>query len=108
MTQKIKQQKSKSRKSKNWKKILPRILFIKKVFKNLKQKYNKKNQFEKYILKEGLFLLKDETDIFDEFEAILPDEEFPIFVITILNGFQSDTILDTLLDAIEKCKKGSG
>ena len=50
----------------------------------------------------------DETDIFDEFEAILPDEEFPIFVITILNGFQSDTILDTLLDAIEKCKKGSG
>ncbi len=50
----------------------------------------------------------DETDIFDEFEEILPDEEFPIFVITILNGFQSDAILDTLLDAIEKCKKGNG
>ena len=50
----------------------------------------------------------DETDIFDEFEAVLPDEEFPIFVITILNGFQSDAILDTLLDAIEKCKKGNG
>ena len=29
----------------------------------------------------------DETDIFDEFENILPDNEFPIFVITILNGF---------------------
>ncbi|MDP6570036.1 MAG: hypothetical protein QGF36_01120 [Candidatus Marinimicrobia bacterium] len=50
----------------------------------------------------------DETDIFDEFEAVLPDEEFPIFVITVLNGFQSDAILDTLLDAIEKCKKGNG
>jgi len=50
----------------------------------------------------------DETDIFDEFEAVLPDEEFPIFVITILNGFQSDVILDKLLDVIEKCKKGSG
>jgi len=29
----------------------------------------------------------DETDIFDEFEDVLPDDEFPIFVITILNGF---------------------
>ena len=28
----------------------------------------------------------DETDIFDEFEDILPDNEFPIFVITILMG----------------------
>ena len=26
----------------------------------------------------------DETDIFDEFEEVLPDDEFPIFVITIL------------------------
>ena len=49
----------------------------------------------------------DETDIFDEFEAILPDEEFPIFVITILNGFQSDAILDILLNTIENCKKGN-
>ena len=42
----------------------------------------------------------DETDIFDEFEAILPDDEFPIFVLTILNGFQSDIIIDKLLDVI--------
>ena len=44
----------------------------------------------------------DETDIFDEFEEILPDNEFPIFVITILNGFQSDIILENLLNTIEK------
>ena len=46
----------------------------------------------------------DETDIFNEFEAILPDDEFPIFVITILNGFQSDIIIDKLLDVIDECK----
>jgi len=48
----------------------------------------------------------DETDIFDEFEEILPDNEFPIFVITVLNGFQSDIIFENILDVIEKCKNG--
>ena len=48
----------------------------------------------------------DETDIFDEFEEILPDDEFPIFVITILNGFKSDVVLDKLLNIIEACKYG--
>ena len=46
----------------------------------------------------------DETDIFHEFEAILPDDEFPIFVLTILNGFQSDIIIEKLLNVIDKCK----
>ena len=48
----------------------------------------------------------DETDIFDEFEEILPDDEFPLFVITILNGFKSDVVLDKLLNIIEECKHG--
>ena len=48
----------------------------------------------------------DETDIFDEFEEVLPDDEFPIFVITILNGFQSDFLIDKLLDVINECKNG--
>jgi len=47
----------------------------------------------------------DETDIFDEFEEILPDNEFPIFVITILNGFKSDFLIDKLLDVIDDCNK---
>ena len=47
----------------------------------------------------------DETDIFDEFENILPDNEFPIFVITILNGFKSDFLIDKLLDVIDDCNK---
>ena len=50
--------------------------------------------------------LLDETDIFDEFEAILPDDEFPIFVITVLNGFKSDILVDKLLDVIDDCKSG--
>ena len=48
----------------------------------------------------------DETDIFDEFEEILPDKEFPIFVITILNGFQSDVLVNKLLDVIDEYKNG--
>ena len=48
----------------------------------------------------------DETDIFDEFEDVLPDDEFPIFVITILNGFKSDVLVDKLLDVIDECKNG--
>ncbi len=47
----------------------------------------------------------DETDIFDEFEDILPDNEFPIFVITILNGFKSNSLIDKLLDVIDDCNK---
>ena len=46
----------------------------------------------------------DETDIFDPFEDLLPDNEFPIFVITILNGFQSDDLIDKLLDVFDDCK----
>ena len=33
----------------------------------------------------------------------MPDDEFPIFVITILNGFKSDVVIDKLLNVIEKC-----
>ena len=46
----------------------------------------------------------DETDIFDEFEEVLSDREFPVFVITILNGFKSDTIVEKLLDIIDEYK----
>ena len=48
----------------------------------------------------------DETDIFDEFEEILPDNEFPIFFITVLNGFKSEMVIDKLLDIVEECKNG--
>ena len=76
----------------------------------------KRKELKEYIFKLQTFIkdeqikgkdvdtILDETDIFNEFEAILPDDEFPIFVITILNGFQSDIIIDKLLDVIDECK----
>ena len=44
----------------------------------------------------------DKTDIFDEFEEILPDQEFGVLVLTILNNFKSEVILNDILDIIEK------
>ena len=43
----------------------------------------------------------DNTTILDDFEDYLPEEEYPIFVITMLNGFKSDEIISTLVDKIE-------
>jgi len=44
----------------------------------------------------------DNTDMFDEFEDILPDQEFGILILTILNNFKSEVILNDLLDIVEK------
>jgi len=44
----------------------------------------------------------DKTDIFDEFEKVLPDEEYGIFVITILNKIRTDYIIERMLDMMEK------
>ena len=68
-------------------------------------------QLQKFIeieqeLGKDIDTILDETDIFDEFEEILPDKEFPIFVITVLNGFQSDIIFEKILDVIESCNNG--
>lgn len=47
----------------------------------------------------------DETDIFDEFEGILSDQEFGILVLTVLNNFKSEVILNEILDIIERAIK---
>ena len=46
----------------------------------------------------------DNTTVLDEFEDYLPEEEYPIFVITILNGFKTESIIKSILDNIEKKK----
>ena len=46
----------------------------------------------------------DNTTILDEFEEYLPEEEYPIFVITILNGFKTESIIKNILDNVEKKK----
>ncbi len=47
----------------------------------------------------------DETDIFDKFEEILSDQEFGILVLTVLNNFKSEVILNEILDIIERAIK---
>ena len=49
----------------------------------------------------------DKTDIFDEFEKVLPDEEYGIFVITILNKIRTDYIIERMLDMMEKSQNSS-
>ena len=44
----------------------------------------------------------DKTTIFDDFENIIPEAEFGIFVLTILNDYKSEVILDKLADVIQQ------
>ena len=44
----------------------------------------------------------DETDLIDDFESVLPDEDFGIFVITVLNGIKTESIINMLLDSLLK------
>ena len=63
-------------------------------------------QVEKNISKDDdIDKFLDETDIFDEFEGILSDQEFGILVLTVLNNFKSEVILNEILDIIERAIK---
>ena len=44
----------------------------------------------------------DEEDPFEIVEPLLQREEYPIFVLSIINKIQSNTIMNTLLDSIEQ------
>ena len=44
----------------------------------------------------------DRTTIFDDFENIIPEAEFGIFVLTILNGYKSEIIIDKLVQVIQE------
>ena len=44
----------------------------------------------------------DQTTIFDDFEDIIPEAEFGIFVLTILNDYKSEVILDKLAEVIQQ------
>ena len=47
----------------------------------------------------------DNTNIFDEFEKLLPDQEYGVLILTVLNNFKSEVILNDLLDIIENAIK---
>ncbi|HIB32451.1 MAG TPA: hypothetical protein EYO45_05005 [Candidatus Marinimicrobia bacterium] len=42
----------------------------------------------------------DHTDLFDEWEKVLPDAEYPIFVMAVLNNVRRKVIIETILNSI--------
>lgn len=44
----------------------------------------------------------DKEDPFEALEPILPQEIYPILVLAIINNIQSDTVMDAVLDGVEK------
>ena len=44
----------------------------------------------------------DNTTMLDEWEGIIPDREYGIFVIAVLNNIRKKTIIDTIVDSILK------
>ena len=41
----------------------------------------------------------DETSLFDDWEKFLPESEFPIFIMTVLNDIRKENIIDAIIDA---------
>ena len=44
----------------------------------------------------------DKTTLFDDWENIMPDAEYGIFVIAVLNNIRTKTVIDTIVDSILK------
>ncbi|MGY8780158.1 MAG: hypothetical protein ACKVJJ_00680 [Fidelibacterota bacterium] len=44
----------------------------------------------------------DKEDPFEALEPILPQEIYPILVLAIINNIQTDTVMDAVLDGVEK------
>ena len=44
----------------------------------------------------------DNTTLLDEWEDVIPDSEYGIFVIAILNDIRTKTVIDTIIDSILK------
>ena len=47
------------------------------------------------------------SDEFEKFEEVLNEEEYSIFLLTVLNNFKSDDIINTILDAVENNKNNA-
>ena len=44
----------------------------------------------------------DKTTLFDDWEGIIPDAEYGIFVIAVLNNIRTKIVIDTIVDSILK------
>ena len=42
----------------------------------------------------------DETDLFDSWELVLPEAEYPIFIMAVINNIRKPSIVDSIIKAI--------
>ena len=56
----------------------------------------------KCVLESGISIddFLDGTNIFDEWEHIIPEKEYPIFVMAVLNNIRKESIIETILVSI--------
>ena len=56
----------------------------------------------KCVLESGISIddFLDETDIFDEWEHIIPEKEYPIFVMAVLNNIRRESIINTIIASL--------
>ena len=54
------------------------------------------------VLKEGVSIddFLDETDLFSAWEEMIPEKEYPVFVMAVLNNIRKESIIDTILDSL--------
>ena len=55
-----------------------------------------------FILEEGVSIddFLDETDLFSAWEEMIPEKEYPIFIMAVLNNIRKESIIDTILDSL--------
>ena len=53
-------------------------------------------------LKEGVSIddFLDETDLFSAWEEMIPEKEYPIFIMAVLNNIRKKSIIDTILGSL--------
>ena len=53
-------------------------------------------------LKEGVSIdeFLDETTLFNTWEEMIPEKEYPIFIMAVLNNIRKESIIDTILDSL--------
>jgi len=53
-------------------------------------------------LEEGVSIddFLDESDLFNAWEEMIPEKEYPIFIMAVLNNIRKESIIDTILDSL--------
>ena len=54
------------------------------------------------ILKDGLSVddFLDQTNLFNDWENVIPEKEYPIFVIAVLNNIRKESIINTIIASL--------